>query len=66
MPRLRGRTVAQAKRLLSRSQCKLGLVLTPRGTKGRVLVSSQRPSDGTKRPFGTRVAVRVRVLRHKR
>ena len=66
VPRLRGRTVGQAKRLLSRSQCKLGLVLTPRGATGRMIVSSQRPSAGTKRPLGTRVAVRVRVLRHKR
>src|SRR4029079_185702 len=63
VPRLRGRSVAQAKRLLARSQCKLGLVLPPRGAKGRMIVSSQRPSAGTKRPLGTRVAVRVRVLR---
>ena len=35
VPRLRGRSVAQAKRLLARSRCKLGLVLTPRGAKGR-------------------------------
>ena len=33
VPRLRGRTVGQAKRVLSRSQCKLGLVLTPRGAR---------------------------------
>ena len=68
VPRLRGRTVAQAKRVLARSSCKLGLVLTPRGAKGksRMVVSSQRPSAGTKRPLGTRVAVRVRVLKHKR
>src|SRR4029079_11180346 len=57
VPRLRGRTVAQAKPLLSRSQCKLGLVLTPRGAKGRIVVSSQRPSAGTKGPLGTAEAV---------
>src|SRR4029077_5487341 len=50
VPRLRGRTVAQATRVLARSQCKLGLILTPRGAKGRMIVSSQRPSAGTKRP----------------
>ena len=68
VPRLRGRTVAQAKRVLARSSCKLGLVLMPRGAKGRsrMVVSNQRPSAGTKRPLGTRVAVRVRVLKHKR
>jgi cytochrome c peroxidase len=66
VPGLRGRSVAQARRVLARSQCKLGLVLTPRHAKGRMVVSSQRPSAGTKRPLGTRVAVRVRVLRHKR
>src|SRR5262249_9190831 len=66
LPRVRGRSAAQARRVLARSQCKLGLVLTPRRAKGRMVVSSQRPSAGAKRPLGTRVAVRVRVLRHKR
>src|SRR4051812_29065381 len=63
VPRLRGRTVAQARKALARSKCGLGLVLRPRGARGRLVVSSQRPSAGAKRPAGTRVAVR---LRHKR
>jgi hypothetical protein len=66
VPRLRGRTVGQARKLLARSKCRLGLVLGPRKAHGRLIVSSQRPSAGAKRPSGTRVAVRTRVqLKHK-
>jgi len=66
VPSLRGRSLSQARRMLGRSQCKLGLVLSPRGARGRMVVSSQRPGAGAKRPMGTRVAVRVRkVVRHK-
>jgi cytochrome c peroxidase len=60
VPRLRGRSVAQARRLLARSKCRLGLVLQPRSGRGRLVVSSQRPAAGTRRPTGTRVAVRIR------
>jgi cytochrome c peroxidase len=60
VPRLRGRTVAQARRLLSRSKCSLGLVVAPRKARGRMVVSSQRPAAGMRRPTGTRVAVRLR------
>jgi cytochrome c peroxidase len=60
VPRLRGRTVAQARKLLARSKCRLGLVLRPHAGRGRLVVSSQRPSAGAKRPSGTRVAVRLR------
>jgi cytochrome c peroxidase len=63
VPRLRGQTVAGARRLLSRSKCSLGLVVRPRKARGRLLVSSQRPAAGTRRPVGTRVAVRTRVRR---
>jgi cytochrome c peroxidase len=66
VPSLRGRSLGEARRMLARSQCKLGLVLSPRGARGRMVVSSQRPGAGAKRPMGTRVAVRVRkVARHK-
>jgi cytochrome c peroxidase len=65
VPRLRGRTVGQARRLLARSKCGLGLVLRPRKAHGRLVVSSQRPAAGTKRPSGTRVAVRLRVTKAK-
>jgi cytochrome c peroxidase len=64
VPKLRGATLTSARAMLARSQCRLGLVLRPRGAKGRVVISSQRPSAGAKRPLGTRVAVRVRVVRH--
>jgi cytochrome c peroxidase len=60
VPTLKGRTVAKARQMLARSKCSLGLVLKPRGAKGRLVISSQRPAAGAKRPGGTRVAVRVR------
>jgi cytochrome c peroxidase len=60
VPRLRGRTVAQARQMLRRSKCGLGLVLRPRRASGRLVISSQRPSAGASRPAGTRVAVRLR------
>jgi cytochrome c peroxidase len=61
VPRLRGRTVAASRRLLVRSKCGLGLVLRSRKAHGKLVVSSQRPAAGTKRPAGSRVAVRLRV-----
>jgi len=60
VPGLRGRTGAQAKRMLSKAKCRLGVVLQARHTRGRLVVSSQRPSAGARRTAGTRVAVRVR------
>jgi cytochrome c peroxidase len=63
VPRLRGKTVAQARKLLSRSKCGLGLVLRPRHARGRLVVLSQRPSAGARRQAGTRVAVRLRRKR---
>jgi len=47
--------------MLAGSRCKLGLVLKAKRAKGRLVVSSQRPSAGAQRPAGTRVAVRVRA-----
>jgi hypothetical protein len=63
VPRLHGRSVAQARRVLAHSKCRLGLVLRPRGARGRLVVSSQRPSAGTRRQVGTRVAVRLQRKR---
>src|SRR4051794_13056159 len=63
VPRLKGRSVAQARRLLARSRCSLGLVLRPRHARGKLVVSSQRPAAGTRRPSRTRVAVRLKQTR---
>ena len=53
VPRLRGRTRRPRRSACwPRSQCKLGLVLDATRAKGRIVVSSQRPSAGTKRPLG--------------
>ncbi|MEA2380576.1 MAG: hypothetical protein QOH72_547 [Solirubrobacteraceae bacterium] len=63
VPRLHGRSLAQARRLLARAKCGLGLVLRPRRAHGTLVVSSQRPSAGTRRAAGARVAVRVHAKR---
>ena len=62
VPRLRGRTVASARRVLRRAKCRLGSV-RPRNSPRRAVVRSQSPAAGTTVPAGTRVAV---VLRRKR
>jgi hypothetical protein len=61
VPRLRGKTVARAKRLLVKAACRAGRVTRRRGTgvrRGRVLRSS--PKAGTHRPHGTKVKLVVR------
>ena len=60
VPKLRGRTLRTAKRMLVRNHCRLGKVTrkaTTRMRPGRVLVS--KPRAGSKRPRGTRIAVRL-------
>jgi PKD repeat protein len=60
VPRLVGKTLAQAKRALLKAHCRLGAVTRKKASArgvGRVLV--QRPKSGTRRPAGTKVAVVV-------
>jgi hypothetical protein len=56
VPRLKGRTLASARRALRRAGCRLGTV-RPRKAGSRALVRSQKPAAGTTVPAGTRVAV---------
>jgi hypothetical protein len=63
VPRLRGRTVAQARRLLARSKCRLGHVTRPRGGARRLVVAGQEPRAGSRRTVNTRVRVRLRARR---
>lgn len=60
VPRLKGKTVAKARRLLGASKCRLGRVTRAYSTKvssGRILSQSRRP--GARLPRGTRVNVIV-------
>jgi hypothetical protein len=58
VPRLKGKTLAKAKRALSRAHCKLGKLSKPKG-KGALLVASSKPGKGATRPAGTRVKVKL-------
>jgi Ca2+-binding RTX toxin-like protein len=60
VPNVKGKTVAQARRLLASKRCALGRVTkaySQKVRKGRVI--SQRPSVGRRLPRGTRVHVKV-------
>jgi hypothetical protein len=59
VPRLKGKTLAQARTLLSKAHCTLGKVTRPRHvTNGqKLVVGSTRPGAGTKLPQGAKVAV---------
>jgi hypothetical protein len=60
VPRLRGKTLAQARSALRRSHCRLGAVRRkPSAAVRRGRVLAQRPAAGTRRPAGTRVEVVV-------
>jgi len=64
VPRLRGRTVAQARRLLARARCRLGHVTRPRRAgRRRLVVAGQEPAAGSRRVTDARVRVRLRARR---
>ncbi len=60
-PRLKGRTLAQARRLLTRAHCRLGKVIRPRRrTRGTLVVTSQRGTTTIAVTLGRRDRVRGR------
>jgi hypothetical protein len=59
VPRVRGRTLARARRLIVRSGCKVGKVTRVRSRLKRGVVVRQRPLAGIRRPRGTKVVLRV-------
>ncbi len=72
VPRLKGKTLAQAKRALKRSHCKLGKVTKPKRHKHhklrKLVVKRSKPSAGSVRPVGTKIAltlVQVPKKKHK-
>ncbi len=59
VPKLKGKTLSQAKRLLSRAHCALGKTLKPKAKLGKSIVASQSLKAGSSRPWGTKVNVRL-------
>lgn len=60
VPKLKGKTLAQAKTLLKRAHCRLGTVHKPKPSKHKhpkLVVSKTSPGAGQVRPAGTKVAV---------
>jgi len=60
VPKLRGKTLTQARKLLTKSHCKLGKVTQSRRHAKHRLVISERPGAGKTLPSGTKIAVKVR------
>ena len=63
VPKLVGHSLAEAKKLLKQTHCALGEVTKPSHHHGALVVVSQHPAAGTRKPAGTKVAVK---LAHKR
>ena len=67
VPRLKGMTLAQARRALSGAHCALGKTKTPtpprkkagRGKHWELIVAKQTPTPGTTEPTGSRVALKL-------
>ena len=61
VPRLRGKTLAKARKLLLAEQCRLGKVAQPakRKRKHRLVVVAQKPAAKKVLPHGARVNVRL-------
>jgi hypothetical protein len=58
VPRLKGRTLRAAKRMLKARRCRLGKVKRGRAARrGKVVVVRQSPRAGARRPAGTRIRV---------
>jgi hypothetical protein len=60
VPKLKRKTLAQARRLLAQSHLKLGRVTSPkRHGRHTLVVVSQKPGPGKTLPAGSRIAVRL-------
>ena len=59
VPKLKGKTLAQAKRLLGRAHCKLGKVTQPAKHKHTLVVVSQTPVAKKTLPSGAKVSLRL-------
>jgi PASTA domain len=59
VPNLKGKTLAQAKRLLGRTDCRLGKVGERSPHRRTPVVVGQRPAAKSAHPRGTKVSVRL-------
>jgi beta-lactam-binding protein with PASTA domain len=60
VPKLKGKTLAQARKLLTRAHCRLGEVKRPHARKRRALVvGKQTPAAGRSMPNGAKVALKL-------
>jgi streptogramin lyase len=60
VPKLSGKTLTQARRLIARAHCKLGRVSRPkRHSQHKLVVVSQKPSARKTLPTGTKVSLRL-------
>ncbi len=59
VPKLVGQTLTKTKKLLEQAHCALGKVTKPTHSHGTLVVVSQHPAAGTRKPAGTKVAVRL-------
>jgi hypothetical protein len=59
VPKLEGKTLTQAKKLLGRAHCRLGKVTQPATHKHKLVVVSQNPAAKKTLPSGTKVGVRL-------
>jgi hypothetical protein len=69
VPKLKGKTLKKARKLLKRGHCRLGKVTKPKGVHGkrairRLVVKKQSPRAGKLRPRGAHVRVKLRRKRH--
>jgi hypothetical protein len=60
VPKLRGKSLPAARKLLLRAHCRLGKVVRPRVRTGRLVVKAVRPRPGTSRPNGAKIEIWLR------
>ncbi|MFI5270675.1 MAG: PASTA domain-containing protein [Candidatus Saccharimonadales bacterium] len=60
VPKLKGKTLAQAKKQLAKAHCKLGKIAKPKHpTKHKEVIVTQKPNAGKTLPAGSKIAVRL-------
>jgi virginiamycin B lyase len=66
VPKLKGKTLAQARAALKKAHCSLGKVKKPKHSHGTLHVSSSKPAAGKKLANGAKVAVTLAARRRRR
>jgi hypothetical protein len=66
VPKLKGKTLSQARAALKKAHCALGKVKTPKHSHGTLKVASSKPRAGTKLRSGSKVTVTLAARRRRR